>query len=166
MKHHGLSVKKNGVVSPVRFIKFPVINTMNFDEFYKNNTTNFFRLRFAENTTNIEQKNPTHYNYLTVKQKRYKRKTTINIPLIYYKKDEFSSKIRYPGKLSLRNNSIFVDNSIDPTQYYRMLKKNKNRFELISGVYSKRMLRTQRTLVLPAHVNITAITNSYDVIHS
>jgi heme/copper-type cytochrome/quinol oxidase subunit 2 len=28
------------------------------------------------------------------------------------------------------------------------------------------MLRTQRTLVLPAHVNITAITNSYDVVHS
>lgn len=28
------------------------------------------------------------------------------------------------------------------------------------------MLRTRRTLVLPAHVNITAITNSYDVIHS
>jgi heme/copper-type cytochrome/quinol oxidase subunit 2 len=28
------------------------------------------------------------------------------------------------------------------------------------------MLRTKRTLVIPAHVNITAITNSYDVIHS
>ncbi len=28
------------------------------------------------------------------------------------------------------------------------------------------MLRTRRTLVLPAHVNITAVTNSYDVVHS
>jgi heme/copper-type cytochrome/quinol oxidase subunit 2 len=27
-------------------------------------------------------------------------------------------------------------------------------------------LRTRRTLVLPAHLNITAITNSFDVIHS
>jgi heme/copper-type cytochrome/quinol oxidase subunit 2 len=28
------------------------------------------------------------------------------------------------------------------------------------------MLRVKRTLVIPAHVNITAITNSYDVCHS
>jgi heme/copper-type cytochrome/quinol oxidase subunit 2 len=28
------------------------------------------------------------------------------------------------------------------------------------------MLRTKRTLVIPAHVNITIISNSYDVVHS
>ena len=28
------------------------------------------------------------------------------------------------------------------------------------------MLRSKRVLVLPAHVNITAITNSYDIVHS
>jgi heme/copper-type cytochrome/quinol oxidase subunit 2 len=28
------------------------------------------------------------------------------------------------------------------------------------------LLRTKRTLVLPAHVNLTLITNSYDVVHS
>jgi heme/copper-type cytochrome/quinol oxidase subunit 2 len=28
------------------------------------------------------------------------------------------------------------------------------------------LLRTKRTLVLPAHINITVITNSYDVVHS
>jgi len=47
-----------------------------------------------------------------------------------------------------------------------MFKKNKKRFDLIPIVYSKRMLRTERTLVLPAHINITLITNSYDVVHS
>jgi hypothetical protein len=31
---------------------------------------------------------------------------------------------------------------------------------------SKRLLRTKKILVLPAHVNLTLITNSYDVTHS
>jgi hypothetical protein len=47
-----------------------------------------------------------------------------------------------------------------------MLKKNKNRSEVFSVVTNRRMLRTKRTLVIPAHVNITIISNSYDVVHS
>ena len=31
---------------------------------------------------------------------------------------------------------------------------------------ARRILRTKRTLVLPAHINLTIITNSYDVVHS
>lgn len=31
---------------------------------------------------------------------------------------------------------------------------------------SRRLLRTKKTLVIPAHVNLTVITNSYDVVHS
>jgi len=46
------------------------------------------------------------------------------------------------------------------------MKKNKLRQDLIPVVQSKRLLRVKRTLVIPAHVNITAITNSYDVCHS
>ena len=47
-----------------------------------------------------------------------------------------------------------------------MLKKNKSRSEVFSVVTNRRMLRTKRTLVIPAHVNITVISNSYDVVHS
>jgi heme/copper-type cytochrome/quinol oxidase subunit 2 len=54
----------------------------------------------------------------------------------------------------------------NPTKQYKFFKKNKFRYENTSVVLSKRLLRTRRTLVLPAHVNITAVTNSYDVIHS
>jgi heme/copper-type cytochrome/quinol oxidase subunit 2 len=50
-----------------------------------------------------------------------------------------------------------------------LLDKKKiatKRAELMSTHLSRRLLRTQRTLVLPAQVNLTLVTNSYDVIHS
>ena len=59
-----------------------------------------------------------------------------------------------------------MKNTGNATRHYRMIRKYKNRYELANLFLSKRLLRTKRTLVLPAHVNITAITNSYDVIHA
>ena len=64
------------------------------------------------------------------------------------------------------NNESIINNFGNPSKQYNFFKKNKVRYENTSVVLSKRMLRTRRTLVLPAHVNITAITNSYDVVHS
>jgi hypothetical protein len=49
---------------------------------------------------------------------------------------------------------------------YKLLKKNKKHNDVVSVPLAKRILRTKRTLVLPAHINITVITNSYDVVHS
>jgi heme/copper-type cytochrome/quinol oxidase subunit 2 len=43
---------------------------------------------------------------------------------------------------------------------------NRHRSELVPVTLARRLLRTKRTLVLPAHVNLTLITNSYDVVHS
>lgn len=45
-------------------------------------------------------------------------------------------------------------------------KNNKSKNETISVTLARRLLRTKRTLVLPAHINITIITSSYDVVHS
>jgi hypothetical protein len=45
-------------------------------------------------------------------------------------------------------------------------KNNKSKNETISVTLARRLLRTKRTLVLPAHINITLITSSYDVVHS
>lgn len=50
--------------------------------------------------------------------------------------------------------------------YQRAIKYNRQRHELVPVNLARRLLRTKRTLVLPAHVNITVITNSYDVVHS
>jgi cytochrome c oxidase subunit 2 len=47
-----------------------------------------------------------------------------------------------------------------------MVKKAKNRLDQTSINTWNRLLRSKRILVLPAHVNITAITNSYDIVHS
>ena len=49
---------------------------------------------------------------------------------------------------------------------YQMMKKNKVKSEVFNAQLSRRLLRTRKTLVLPAHVNLTLVTNSYDVVHS
>lgn len=159
--------RSSGVKSPVRLIKYPLTGLMN-DDFYNKDNLELLRFRFNDKNAKIEHKVLPHTTFLTLKQKRYKRRKVIN-PFVAYYKDNLGKKtknIKYSGKLYLKNNSIFTEDFTEPTQYYRMMKKNKKRFESIPVVYSKRMLRTQRTLVLPAHVNITAITNSYDVVHS
>lgn len=57
--------------------------------------------------------------------------------------------------------------SADDTFNYRIAARiNRHRSELVPVTLARRLLRTKRTLVLPAHVNLTLITNSYDVVHS
>lgn len=57
--------------------------------------------------------------------------------------------------------------SVDDLFNYRLATKiNRHRSELVPVTLARRLLRTKRTLVLPAHVNLTLITNSYDVVHS
>lgn len=50
--------------------------------------------------------------------------------------------------------------------YHTSVKYNRHRGELVPVNLARRLLRTKRTLVLPAHVNITVVTNSCDVVHS
>lgn len=45
-------------------------------------------------------------------------------------------------------------------------KRLKYKAADLANVYNRRMLRTKRVLVLPTSVNITVITNSFDVVHS
>jgi hypothetical protein len=59
-----------------------------------------------------------------------------------------------------------LDTNDNLSVQYKTYKKNKLKSENVALPLSKRMLRTKRILVLPAHVNLTAITNSYDVVHS
>jgi len=54
----------------------------------------------------------------------------------------------------------------DAVDYHNTVKYNRHRGELVPTNLARRLLRTKRTLVLPAHVNITVVTNSYDVVHS
>lgn len=169
--------RPQGNVSPIRFIK----NT--FFELSDLNTTltatsnaneqNFdlFRLRYNDNQVNVAQKPLPHTTYLTFKQKRYKRKKIIpNLNRFTYDEDgQKSKKPKFSYKALLLNNAIIEDSSnlkFNVSQDYRMFKKNKIRSENFSVVTSRRLLRTKKILVIPAHINMTIISNSYDVVHA
>lgn len=53
-----------------------------------------------------------------------------------------------------------------PFELYSSIRLNRQRSETFSVNLSRRLLRTTRTLVLPAFTNISLIANSYDVVHS
>ena len=149
--------KSNGLHSAARIIKLNLEGSQNM-----------FDVRFSQPEVTAHQKVTPHSTFLTMKQKRYARKKAI-LPRTVFYKDEHGKKLKkakFSGRLALQNNAVFDQVYADANKQYRFFRKNKKRFENTSILLSKRMLRTRRTLVLPAHVNLTAITNSYDVIHS
>ena len=155
-----------GTNTPARLIKYPISNKTNFD--FSKDVLELFRFRFTDNETSIKHKPVPHSTFLTMKQKRYKRRKTIPARVKFEKdsKGNNTKKVRWSANPYLFNNESIIQDFGNPTKQYNFFKKNKVRSELTSVVLSKRMLRTRRTLVLPAHVNITAVTNSYDVVHS
>lgn len=62
------------------------------------------------------------------------------------------------------SSSAIID--LATTNYRTAVRLNRHRSELVPVTLARRLLRTKRTLVIPAHVNLTVITNSYDVVHS
>ena len=159
--------RSHGLKTPIRLIKYP-LNLINSASTENNSTIELFRFRYNIEESKIQHKNLPNTPYLTLKQKRYKKKKIIPSRIKYYSDGEGNKtrRIRYSGKPILIDNKIFSDNLEDPTIQYRMLKKNKIRHDLIPVTLARRILRTKKTLVLPAHVNITLITNSYDIVHS
>nr|QBI37901.1 cytochrome c oxidase subunit 2 [Tetrahymena rostrata]QGS65280.1 cytochrome c oxidase subunit 2 [Tetrahymena rostrata] len=152
-----------GEILPLRIIKFPIgLETIN------DNNEHLFKFRFNNNSSKLQPKIVQDTIYLTLKQKRYNRKKIVS-PQVKYYKDENNNKTdvtRYSGKPYLSNDKILKQSVYDTTTQYKLIKKNKKRGELIPVTLARRLIRTKKTLVLPAHVNITIITNSYDIVHS
>jgi heme/copper-type cytochrome/quinol oxidase subunit 2 len=151
--------KQAGILYPARLLK----------NYISDDTKDILDIRFMDNETSIQPKILPHNSYLVFKQKRYLRKKVI-LPRVRYIRDEFGTidkgkKIRFSGKLHLHDNT-FSYYDFNATARYKRLKKQKVRDELTNVLLSRRLLRTRRTLVLPAHTNLTLITNSFDVIHS
>jgi len=128
-------------------------------------------VEFSTMHDRIESKIKPHNNFMVMKQKRYKRRKLlkqfdVSIPkksLDFFIKNDISSLKK--GKFLLeRHSARFTTTNL--SSKYKIFMKNKNRSDNSNIAVNRRMLRTKRTLVIPAHVNITAITNSYDVIHS
>ena len=149
--------RSSGRNVPLRVVKYPLTNTNEKD-------FNLFFLRFDLDESKLKHKIASEKTYLTFKQKRYSRKK--NMPLIKGIVNNDFGKSSFSGKLVLKNNFKLSENNLDGDIQYRVIKKNKTRQDSMGVLFSKRLLRVKRTLVLPAHVNITAITNSYDVCHS
>ena len=61
--------------------------------------------------------------------------------------------------------SFFYQNTHTLVHNY-LIKFLRNYDNLYNLTLNKRLLRTKRLLVLPAHFNISVITNSFDVVHS
>jgi hypothetical protein len=109
---------------------------------------------------------------MVLKQKRYKRRKSLKdseiiLPkksLNYYIKNNISAPNKGQLLLNSNNSTEYLTNNF--TSKYKMFMKNKIKSDNSNIAVNRRMLRTKRTLIIPAHVNITAITNSYDVIHS
>ena len=158
--------RSQGINTPIRLIKYPLSNKTNFD--FNSNNFELFKFRFADNEATIKHKPISNSTFLTMKQKRYKRRKSIPARVKYQKDSSGNNtkKIRWSANPYLFSNESIIQDFGNPTRQYNFFKKNKVRYENTSVVLSKRILRTRRTLVLPAHVNITAVTNSYDVIHS
>jgi heme/copper-type cytochrome/quinol oxidase subunit 2 len=151
--------KQSGTLYPARLLK----------TYLSDDNNDLLDIRFMDSETTVQPKILPHNSYLVFKQKRYLRKKVI-LPRVRYIRDEFggidkSKKIRFSGKLHLHDNT-FSYYDFNATARYKRLKKQKVRDELTNVLLSRRLLRTRRTLVLPAHTNLTLITNSFDVIHS
>lgn len=95
--------------------------------------------------------------YFVLKQKRFapavKKVSSIN-----FKKAE--------KHLNLINNELLVLKEQNSNNWRWSTKRLKYKAADISSVYNRRLLRTKRVLVVPTNVNITIITNSFDVVHS
>lgn len=151
-----------GTTSPCRLLKLP-LGLISADS----NTTNLFRLRFGTGSNVLNHKPLPHNTYLTLKQLRYQRK--LNLPLtkrtLYLNDNENSANVMLSRGVLINNSEII--HSFDKIyNNYRSVMRSRKFNDLIPLNLARRLLRTRRTLVLPAHVNITLITNSYDVVHS
>lgn len=116
----------------------------------------------------IKKKVESPQGFFVVKQKRYRLKQFIPLRMVYKRSDvgTKTNDIRCLDAPYFRADSFIDHFEFQPTKAYRLLKKNRAQAEVMSTQLSRRMLRTRKTLVLPAHVNLTLITNSYDVVHS
>jgi len=122
----------------------------------------------AESNTQVENKSVESAGTFTIKQKRIKECTVIPLLGAEEQVDPFfvSTNYRGPKYLTIDISSFLAAVDAHAPDAYKQLSHSRKREELMYVQLSRRLLRTQRTLVLPAQTNLTLVTNSYDVVHS
>jgi len=149
-----------GKTQPVILVKIPVANNL-----LKTNNFKLFKLRFFDQNSTVSTRNMVKVPYFVFKQVRYKRRK-LAFATAHILTDNLGNEKTIKKNFSLNNQYSVEQDVKNPARYYRMFKKNRFRGENMPVVVAKRLLRVKRTLVIPTHINITAITNSYDVVHS
>jgi len=173
--------KRNGVHDPV--IIRPTYISDDTVSSIAEGTSDLLYLNLPISTSKLEAKPKLYENFLVRKQKRYKlrksippKKVTLSRSLIRgfntrlrQGSPEIEEVLKDINVKTLMNKDRKIVMSRDgslPKKKYKMFKLNKKKTDINNLNVNRRMLRTRRTLVLPAHVNLTAVTNSFDVIHS
>jgi len=173
--------KKNGSHDPV-IIRPTYISDDSLSSI-KNNDSDILYLNLPTSNVKIESKPKLYENFLVRKQKRYKLRKAIPPKKITLSRSmirdintslakgspEVEEVLKDVGAKLLMNKDRTISMAKDgssPKRKYKMFKVNKKKTDMNNLNINRRMLRTRRTLVLPAHVNLTAVTNSFDVIHS
>jgi len=129
-----------------------------------------FNILFNKNSNFVEKIEDSELLW-GFRQKKYKRfkKFFFNHGFIYDSKTLEPIKPAKPTIRQLKNNITQLNTKFSDDvafDYHLAVKYNKHRNEIVPVNLARRLLRVKRTLVLPAHVNITLISNSYDVVHS
>lgn len=141
---------------PVRLIR-GVINKHNAQTLHTHATLDkniFFNYKIVKHDTSKKIFQPEQF--WGFRQKRFRKLRSFHFP----QQPKYNS-ITYTYLKNFLN-----DKNPQTYQLYTAIKNNKYKNESIPVTLARRLLRTKRTLVLPAHINITLITNSYDVVHS
>jgi hypothetical protein len=113
----------------------------------KSSDVSSLKLSYGNNLSFYQK--PTSSNfYLVVKQKRYEPTSMSS------------------NKFILNPNHEFIKTNFSASDTLLLSQASSFRSEIPSLQSNRRLLRTRRVLVLPAHTNITLITNSFDVMHS
>jgi hypothetical protein len=183
--------RSQGVTLPVRIIKNPLEFTNELFGLRFGDNESFLKHKVMPHTNYLvlKQKRKAGIKGIYPQLKRYKLTNNLmnerlnafinfNSNKNFDSLNNFSNKVSSPAltkassKITAKNRSFLFDNTImksffgDATVLYDLIKKNKKRADLIPVTLARRIVRTKKTLVLPAHVNITLITNSFDIVHS
>jgi heme/copper-type cytochrome/quinol oxidase subunit 2 len=141
---------------PIKIIK-GILNKQNLNTLNsKTNLKNNLLFNYKISKKNIASKVYHCEQFWGFRQKRYKKLRSYS----------FVNINKYNNKTYQYVESFINNTAIQKYNLYNSFKTTRGKSELISSTLAKRLLRTKRTLVLPAHINITIITGSYDVVHS
>lgn len=113
-------------------------------------------LNYKTQNAGITEKISQSEQFWGFRQKRYKKLRTF-----FFNQNYRFSNTTYTVLENFTHHEFYNKYNL-----YTSVKNNKHKSELIPVTLSRRLLRTKRTLILPAHINITIIASSYDVVHS